>query len=97
MCKLAAYNASDASPKACNLVTDSKKTTLTVVEEARTKQSQKCLDAYAFCNLCGQSLFGKGFEGGHQGSLMLENGNIVAVFVVSLGWKIRGKKDKIQM
>ena len=51
-----------------------------MVEEARTKKSEKCLDAYAFCNLCGQSLFGKGFDGGHQGSLMLENDDIVAVF-----------------
>ena len=84
-------------PRRATLSQIPKKTTLTVVEEARTKQSEKCLDAYAFCNLCGQSLFGKGFEGGHQGSLMLENGDIVAVFVVSLGWKIRGKRDKFQM
>ena len=70
------------------------KITLTVEE---TKQSESCLHAYAFCNLCGQLLFGRGSDGGRQGSLMLQNGDIVAVFVVSLGWKIRGKRDKFQM
>ena len=79
MCKLAAYNAADASPKACNLLNDSKKTTPTV-EEARTKQSERRPHAYAFCNLCGQVLFGRGSGGAHQGSLLLQNGDIVAVF-----------------
>ena len=36
--------------------------------------------AHSFCNLCGQVLFGRGSEGGHQGSLLLQNGDIVAVF-----------------
>ena len=36
------------------------KITLTVEE---TKQRESCLHAYAFCNLCGQLLFGRGSGG----------------------------------